>query len=110
LPAETKAVLIFLGDQPQIPVSVAKLVIEKWKEFQNGIIIPTFNGKRGHPVLIETRFMPDIEKLDPAKGLKQLMADFNDEILEVECQFSHILRDIDTPDDYENEINIKLNR
>ena len=101
-----KAVLVFLGDQPQIPEPVIKLVIEAWKKSQKGIIIPTFKGERGHPVLIETRFRSAVESLDPQKGLRQLMVLYKDEIFEIECDFSEILRDIDTPEDYQNELKI----
>ncbi len=107
LPAETRAALIFLGDQPKIPPSVTKQVIEAWRESGKGIVVPTFNGKKGHPVLIEKRFNPDIEKLNPEKGLRQLMIKFENEVHQVECNIPEILRDIDTPEDYRFEINLK---
>ncbi len=107
LPAETKAALIFLGDQPQIPVQAAEMVIDEWEKSGKGIVIPVFNRKRGHPVLIETRFKPEIEKLDPEKGLRLLSQKFENEVYEVNTGIPEILRDIDTPEDYETEINNK---
>ena len=103
LPAETEAALLFLGDQPHIPYEAAELVVSKWRNSEKGIVIPTFNGKRGHPVLIETRFGNEIENLDPEKGLRQLMEIRKNDILEVVCQYPEILRDIDTPEEYEKE-------
>ena len=105
LPEEAKAALIFLADQPQIPSPVTDLVIETWQKSGKGIVIPTFNGRRGHPVLIETRYKTEIEKLDPEKGLRVLAEKFKNDVYEVECNLPEILRDIDTPEDYENEIN-----
>lgn len=105
LPGEAKAALIFLADQPQIPAQVTDFVIKAWIESGKGIVIPTFNGRRGHPVLIETRYKADIERLDPEKGLRVLSEKFKNEVFEVECSIPEILRDIDTPEDYENEIN-----
>jgi molybdenum cofactor cytidylyltransferase len=105
LPEEAKAALIFLADQPQIPSPVTDLVIETWQKSGKGIVIPTFNGRRGHPVLIETRYKTEIEKLDPEKGLRVLAEKFKNDVYEVECSIPEILRDIDTPEDYENEIN-----
>jgi molybdenum cofactor cytidylyltransferase len=101
LPASAKAALIFLGDQPQIPSEVAGLVIETWLQSKKGIVMPTFNGRRGHPVLIETRYITEIEKLDPNKGLRTLSEIFKDDVIEVECDVPEILRDIDTPEEYE---------
>ncbi len=106
LPPEAKAALIFLGDQPQIPPQATGLVIDAWLHSQNGIVMPTFNGRRGHPVLIETRYKSEIEKLDPDKGLKTLSEKFINDVLEVKCNIPEILRDIDTPEEYESEIKI----
>lgn len=104
VPVDAKAVLIFLGDQPQVPYEAAEMVIDAWRQSGFAIAIPTFSGRRGHPVLIETRYLPEILKLDPEKGLRQLMEQFKTDIFEVDCQFSQILRDIDTPEEYEIEI------
>ena len=104
LPKEAKAALIFLGDLPQIPSFVTDLVIETWLKSGKGIVIPTFNGRRGHPVLIETKYNTEIKKLDPQKGLRLLSEKFKDDVFEVECNIPEILRDIDTPDEYQYEI------
>jgi molybdenum cofactor cytidylyltransferase len=105
LPDEAKAALVYLGDQPQIPAGIALQVISAWKQSGKGIVIPVFSGKRGHPVLIETRYMKEIEQLDPEQGLRMLSKKFSYDVQEVECTSQEILRDIDTPEDYQKEIN-----
>ena len=103
LPEKVDAVLLFLGDQPQVPCEAAEMVINNWEKSGKGIVIPTFGGKRGHPALIEARYKNEIENLDPEKGLRQLMEIRKNDILEVDCPFPEILRDIDTPEEYEKE-------
>jgi len=105
LPNGAKAALIFLGDQPQIPSRVTDLVITAWIQSKKGIIMPTFSGRRGHPALIETRYKTEIERLDPEKGLRTLSEKFKEDVFEVECSIPEILRDIDTPEEYQFEIN-----
>jgi molybdenum cofactor cytidylyltransferase len=105
LPDDAKAALLFLGDQPQIPSGVALEVVSAWKQSGKGIVIPVYSGKRGHPVLIETRYRTEIEQLDPEQGLRILSKIYNSDVQEVECSYQEILRDIDTPDDYNQEIN-----
>jgi molybdenum cofactor cytidylyltransferase len=107
LPPEAKAALIFLGDQPHIPPQATEMVIEAWRKSKKGIVMPTYNGRRGHPVLIETRYKPEIEKLDPEKGLRTLSVKYKEDVFEVECEMPEILRDIDTPEEYQFEINKK---
>ena len=105
LPEEAKAAIIFLGDQPQIPSLVANLVVEAWQQSGKGIVIPVTKGRRGHPVLIETRYKPEIERLDPEKGLRILSEKHKNDVYEMKCLIPEILRDIDTPEEYEMEIN-----
>lgn len=104
LPDDAAAALIFLSDQPQIDTEVIRAVIKEWEHSGKGMVIPTFKGKRGHPVLIETKYKKEINRLDPEKGLRQLMQKFPQDIAEVEVSKEEILRDIDTPADYHFEI------
>ncbi len=103
LPDEAKAALVFLGDQPQIPPAVAKMVVGAWKQSGKGIVIPAVQQRRGHPVLIETRYKAEIEMLNPEKGLRMLMEKFKNDVCEVECEIHEILKDIDTPEEYNAE-------
>jgi molybdenum cofactor cytidylyltransferase len=104
LPVNAEAILVFLGDQPQIPQKVIYEVINSWKKTGKGIIIPIFKGHRGHPVLIESKFKTDILKLNPDKGLRELMEKHKRDIFEMECPYPEILRDMDTPEEYANEL------
>ncbi|WP_372947091.1 NTP transferase domain-containing protein [Mariniphaga sp.] len=104
LPENADAAFICLGDQPHISPGIFRQVAEAWKTSNKGIVIPTFDGKRGHPVLIETKYKNEIEKLEPEKGLRVLSQKFAEDVHEVECGFAEILRDIDTPEDYKNEL------
>lgn len=106
LPSDIDAALVFLGDQPQIPGKVIQLVLKTWQNSGKGIVIPVTSGRRGHPVLIETKYKTEIEKLDPEKGLRQLMEKFAGDVEEAECNLPEILRDIDTPEEYSREINL----
>jgi len=106
LPGEAEAALILLGDQPQLKEEVIRLVADAWRKSGKGIVIPVYDGHRWHPVLIETRFRKDISALDPDQGLRGLLKKYPAEICGIECGTADILRDIDTPEDYEKEINL----
>ncbi|MGM0620522.1 MAG: nucleotidyltransferase family protein [Bacteroidota bacterium] len=105
LPESSKAVLVYLGDQPQIKTDVTFKVVDAYNKSGKGIVIPVYKGKRGHPVLIDMKYRTEIMQLDPQKGLRQLMEKFRTDVHEEECGKPEILRDIDTPDDYDFETN-----
>ena len=105
LPSDTDAALVFQGDQPFIGPEVINKVIRAYRLSGKGIVIPAFNGKRGHPLLLDSKYRDEIDKLDPAEGLRSLTYLISDDVLEVETDDPGILRDFDTYDDYRKEIN-----
>ena len=102
LPSGTGAAIIALGDQPHIPPGVFDLLIDAFEASEKGIILPTFRGKRGHPLLVDMKFKKDILKLDDYIGLRGLLQAYPREILEVPLDDPGILKDIDNPDDYQS--------
>ena len=105
LPESADAALIVLGDQPQIDAGVVRRVVETYRSGSRGIVIPTFGGKRGHPALIDLRkYRRDIVALSGDAGLKPVMRGHPDDTLELPVDDAAILRDIDTPEDYREEL------
>jgi molybdenum cofactor cytidylyltransferase len=100
LPEEAEAVLVFLGDQPKIPSSVIDQVIRAYQSTDKGIVVPVYDLKRGHPVLISTKYREEVVNLNPEIGLRELVHNHPEDILELEIESPSILEDIDTPDDY----------
>lgn len=105
LPKEAEAVLVFLGDQPFIPPKAVITVVEAWKTSGKGIVIPLFEGRRGHPPLYDLKYRNELENLNPEAGLRFVAQKFQDDIHEVETFCPEIVRDIDTKSDYEKELN-----
>lgn len=100
LPADAEAAVVMLGDQPFLAPRIIDDVIGAYREERKGIVIPTFQGRRGHPVLVDLGFREEVLALDPADGLRRLMQAHPRDILEVETGDANILRDMDTPEDY----------
>lgn len=108
VPQDTDAVLVFQGDQPFISPEVVNSVIEKYLSSDFGLVVPVFDGKRGHPLLIGQKYFSKIEFLDSSEGLRSLTRKNSKDVLEVNTNQPGILRDFDTYADYKNEINLKL--
>jgi molybdenum cofactor cytidylyltransferase len=105
IPIDHSAVLVFQGDQPLITSKTINSVIEVYISSGKGIVIPVYERKRGHPILIDKRYSNEIQKLSPDEGLRSLALKYSDDVLEVNTDDAGILRDFDTYDEYKNEIN-----
>lgn len=97
LPDTIKAVVIGLVDQPAIPPRVVVKLIEEW---QNGasIVIPTWEKRGGHPVLVDLNLKSELLNLDRSGGLRALFKERGAKRLPVDSPF--VARDMDTWDDY----------
>jgi molybdenum cofactor cytidylyltransferase len=100
LPGEAEAAVIMLGDQPFLAAPVVDAVIGAYRESRKGIVIPIFQGRRGHPILVDLKFRLEVLAIDPVEGLRRLLRAHAEDIGEVETGDANILRDLDTPEDY----------
>ena len=109
LPADAEAAVVMLGDQPFLPARVVDAVVEAFRRSGKGIVIPVHRGRRGHPVLVSLKYRDEVLALDPTDGLRRLMRAHPDDIFEAEVEDANILRDIDDPEDYANELTRRPN-
>ncbi len=107
VPDKAEAVLVCLGDQPLIPFFVLDRLIEAYKDTRKGIILPVYKESRGHPILIDMKYKPEIKRISPNIGLKALVHNHPRDVLEVEVNAPQILKDIDKPEDYIRELKEK---
>ena len=105
LPEDTRAFLVMLADQPMIPGSVIDKVIDAYRNTEKSIVLPIYNGRRGHPILIDMKYKDEVEQISPDVGLRALIHNHAEDILEVEVEAPGILKDIDTMEDY-NQIKL----
>jgi len=99
LPQTAKATLIAPADHPAVPsIAVAK-VIETW---QHGaaLVIPTWQNRGGHPVLVDLRYREELQQLDPNRGLRALFDAHRDQLNRIPVDSPYVARDMDTWDDY----------
>ena len=62
------------------------------------IVMPTFRGKQGNPMLWSTEFMPEMMNITGDVGARHLAGKHADRVAEVEKADDAVLRDFDTTD------------
>ncbi len=102
LPGTTAACLVVMGDQPMLDPRVLSHILTAYAEKKGEIIAPVYRGQRGHPVLIDRRFWPDLLELESGAP-RDIIRRYPDQLALIETQTDSILRDIDTPEQYRLE-------
>lgn len=99
LPGQTKALLITPADHPAVPPEVIAQLIYEWQQGTQ-LVVPTFENRGGHPVLVDLSFRHELMNLDPLSGLKSLFHAQLDRVRRLAVKSNYIARDMDTWDDY----------
>lgn len=90
--------VITLADMPYILPETIVAVAEKLAD-EGGIVVPTYHGRKGHPVGFSASFYDELLGLRGDKGARELLDKYSSEVKLIECDDPGILVDIDTPDD-----------
>jgi molybdenum cofactor cytidylyltransferase len=92
------AVLICLGDMPLVAKSSLDRILSAYDPAEGReIIIPTYDGQRGNPVLWGKRFFNDLRNLSGDSGARQILHKYMEHVAEVSVTSDTVLRDFDTP-------------
>jgi molybdenum cofactor cytidylyltransferase len=94
--------LLVPGDYPTLDTAVVRQLLESRAANPGySIILPTYQGRRGHPTLIGWKHVAGIRTLPAGQGLNVYLRQQAAETLEMPVRSADILRDLDTPEDYE---------
>jgi molybdenum cofactor cytidylyltransferase len=100
LPDHIAAALVVLGDQPRIQPKVVNQLLMAYAEGKGHIVAPTFQGDRGHPILIDRRYWPELLALPPGGAPRDVINKYKNDVALVPVETDSVLQDVDTPEDY----------
>lgn len=91
-------VVIALADMPYIQPVTISLVATQLSAGAS-IVVPTYQGQRGHPVGFSMKFRSELEGLKGDEGARSIIKRHPDEVSFLACDDAGILVDIDTPEE-----------
>ena len=101
------AFALMLVDQPFITAALIDQVVDAYVQTDKGIALPSYNYKRGHPVVFHQRYTDDILALGAeSDGVRTLFKRYGDDIHYVTVDTDRVLRDIDYREDYERALRL----
>jgi molybdenum cofactor cytidylyltransferase len=101
LDESARAAMITLGDQPQMEGGVVRAILNAFLQTGAALVVPSYNMRRGHPMLIARPLWAELLSLRPPQTLRELLLAHSDQIHYEVVDTPTILQDIDTPRDYQ---------
>lgn len=98
---QTQAVLIGLGDQPQVQERSIQMVCEAFIEMEADIVVPSYRMRRGHPWLVARPLWKELQDLGSPQSPRDFLIRHAESIHYVKVKDPGILADLDTLQDYQ---------
>ena len=98
VPAEAEAVIVMLADMPRVTSAMIDRMIAAYEPAKGSmIVVPTFAGRRGNPVLWSRRFFADLMAITGDIGARNVIGTYPEAVTEIELGPAVAL-DLDTPE------------
>ncbi len=98
LPDGTEGVVLFLVDQPLITSGLVATLVEQFYSSQRRIVIPTYNGKRGHPVIFASSLYDELLAAPEEQGARAVVWRHAKDVLEVPTDEEGVVLNLNDPE------------
>ncbi len=95
LPPDIDATAILLADMPGVTAATVDRLIDAYHTEARPIVVPTFDGRQGNPVLWDRRFFAELAAIAGDTGARGLIAAHADVVARIEMG-AEVATDLDT--------------
>ncbi len=99
-PETCDGLMLFLVDHPLAAPTLIDALLECFSREGTPIVIPSFQRRRGHPVLFARKLFPELLAANPEEGAVAVVRRHHRQIHHLEWESDEILIDVDTPEAY----------
>jgi molybdenum cofactor cytidylyltransferase len=94
----TDGLLLCLVDHPLITAALVNELIEKFYASGKPIVLPTYDGRRGHPVIFSRRLYPELLAAPTDTGARAVVWKHAQEVLEVPTIEEGVVLNLNDPE------------
>ncbi len=98
------AFILLPADIPLVRPATLRQLAQISRRQPDRIVYPMFFGQRGHPAIIPSSLIPQILEHTGDGGMRKILANHEDRVLEVPVADENILFDVDRPEDFKEAI------
>jgi molybdenum cofactor cytidylyltransferase len=100
----SQGILIALGDQPYLKARTINALIRAFSQRKEGIILPSFQGRMGHPVIFDQKYKKELLSLKGDVGGRSIIERHPEDVRRVPVKSAGVVKDIDTWQDYKKAL------
>jgi molybdenum cofactor cytidylyltransferase len=97
---ELDAVILCLVDYPAVSAETVRRIVATFRQCGAPVVIPTYQGRRGHPVLIGRQVFEELLGLACDTGADSVVRRYRPATQFVEVEDEGIVVDVDDPESY----------
>lgn len=101
LPESAEAAMIVLGDQPFVTPRTIDLLIDEYRLTRASVVVPTYNGVRGNPVIVDRSLFGEMLGIRGDVGCRAIFGEHMQSTAKVPVDDRGVLVDIDTREDFD---------
>ena len=101
---ETEGIVLCPVDHPLISARLVADLIDGFHDSGKSIVLPTFNGRRGHPVIFHQSLYSELLSASPEEGARAVVWSHAADVFEVPTDEEGVVLNINDPDMLRNAI------
>lgn len=106
-PGSTDGMLVCLVDHPLISAELVARLTEAFARQKNKIVIPTFSGKRGHPVIFPAALYTDLLEAPEEIGARAVVRAHATDVLEIPVEEEGVVLNLNDPESLQRIANLR---
>jgi molybdenum cofactor cytidylyltransferase len=96
--------VVALVDHPLVRTSTYRAVAQALREQKEALVVPTFGGRRGHPLGMGRRWFGKLSRVPEGEGARWLLGRYADHVVELATNDPGVILDIDTGEDLDRAL------
>jgi CTP:molybdopterin cytidylyltransferase MocA len=100
--AATEGLILCPVDHPLISADLVGNLIAEFDSSRKKIVLPTFRGRRGHPVLFHSTLFVELLEASPEIGAREVVWAHDNDILEVATEEEGVILNLNNPESLRN--------
>jgi len=95
---ETDGMVLCPVDHPLVSARLVSELVERFYEEKKAIVVPTYNGRRGHPVIFSSALFGELLAAPAEQGARAVVWAHSADILEVPTDEEGVVLNLNDPD------------